>query len=306
MWISRGYAKAMVLRIVGVSEATYYYRKLQEQNSRKERENKGGRPCPGYSRTEDGKPISDEQIKEWLLELIAGEETAYGYRNLTLCLRRQKKLVINFKKVYRLCKELDILAPAKRLRVKHPRRIAKNREVTGPDQLWEMDIKYGYIAGEDRFFYFMGIIDVFDRTLIDYHFGLSCEGKHAAQTLQGALFRRQISDQSAKPVIRTDNGPQFISHVFETTCENLGVEHERIPPSTPNKNAHVESFHASLERDRLGRYEFANYAEAYTVVSEYIDFYNKRRIHSSLYNLSPAEFRDCLVNGRVKPFVVKL
>lgn len=295
-----------MLRIIGICEATYYHRKQQEQEPKKERDNKGGRPHPGYSRTEDGKPVSDEQIKEWLLEFIAGEESSYGYRNLTLCLRRQKKLIISYKKVYRLCKEMDVLAPAKRIRIKHPRRIAKNREITGPNQLWEMDIKYGYIAGEERFFYFMGILDVFDRTLINYHFGLSCEGKHAAQTLQGALFRRQIADQSPKPIMRTDNGPQFISHVFETACENLGVEHERIPPKTPNKNAHIESFHASLERDRLDRYEFANYAEAYIVVSDYIDFYNKRRIHSSLYYLSPAEFRDRLSKGEVKSFTVRL
>ncbi|WP_414647990.1 hypothetical protein [Desulfitobacterium sp.] len=37
-----------------------------------------------------------------------------------------------------------------------------------------------------------------------------------------------------------------------------------------------------------------------------MDFYNKRRIHSSLYDLSPTEFRNCLAKGRVKPFVVKL
>ena len=45
-----------------------------------------------------------------------------------------------------------------------------------------------------------------------------------AHTLQGALFRRQISDQAVKPVMRTDNGPQFISHAFKTAYENLGVE----------------------------------------------------------------------------------
>lgn len=237
---------------------------------------------------------------------MAGEEASYGYRKLTIALRRQKGLVISFKKSYRLCKELDILSPAKRLRVKHPRRIARNREITGPDQLWEMDIKYGYIAGEDRFFYLMGIIDVYDRTLIEYHMGLSCEGKHAAQTLQRALWRRQIFNQSSKPVIRTDNGPQFISHVFETACENFGVEHERIPPKTPNKNAHIESFHSGLERECFSRYEFRTYAEAFKVIADHLDFYNKRRYHDSLYDLSPAEFREKLANGTVKGFVIKV
>ncbi len=57
------------------------------------------------------------------------------------------------------------------------------------NQLWEVDIKYGYIAGEDRFFYLMSIIDVYDRVIIDYHMGLTCEGMHAAHILERALWK---------------------------------------------------------------------------------------------------------------------
>lgn len=292
------------MRLVGVHEATYYHRKkypLKEQ-----RTYNGGRKIPGFSLTLTNQPVSDEQIKEWLLELIAGEENAYGYRKLTLCLQRQHRLVINKKKVYRLCKELDILAPQRKVHLKHPRKIAMNREITGSNQLFEIDVKYGYIAGESRFFYLMCVIDVYDRMIIDYHIGLSCEGKHAAQLIQRALWKRQLFSKTAKPVIRTDNGPQFISHAFENACLEYGTEHERIPPKTPNKNAHIESFHANLERDRLSRYEFINYQEAYQVVTDYIQFYNQRRLHSSLYDLSPLEFVNQLAAGQVKPFIVKV
>lgn len=60
---------------------------------------------------EDGTKVSgsDEQIKEFLLELISGECSGYDYRKLTVVLRRQYELRINKKKVYRLCKEFDIL-----------------------------------------------------------------------------------------------------------------------------------------------------------------------------------------------------
>ena len=139
--------------------------------------------------TRNGAPVSDEQIKEWLLELVSGDGFVYGYRKLTVCLRKQYKLVINKKKVYRLCKELDILRPQRRIKIKHPRRLANNRDVTSPNQLWEIDIKYGFITGEKRFFYLMCIIDVYDRAIVDYHIGLSCEGRHAAQVLQRALLK---------------------------------------------------------------------------------------------------------------------
>ncbi|GAW92447.1 IS3 family transposase [Calderihabitans maritimus] len=84
-----------------------------------------------------GNPVSDEQIKEYIIELIEGEGYAYGYHKLTICLRRKYKLVINKKKVYRLCKELDVLKPQRRVKRKHPRRVARNRTVTASNQLWE-------------------------------------------------------------------------------------------------------------------------------------------------------------------------
>ncbi|WP_415783146.1 transposase, partial [Brevibacillus invocatus] len=122
--------------------------------------------------------------------------------------------------------------------------------------------------------------------------GLSCEGKHAAQVLQRALWKRQQFEHEDRPVIRTDNGPQFISHAFEGACQLFRTVHERIPPKTPNKNAHIESFHSVLEKECLQRNEFQNYQEAYESVTNYLLFYNQRRIHGSLYDLSPVEFGE--------------
>nr|WP_281282535.1 integrase core domain-containing protein [Paenibacillus piri] len=152
----------------------------------------------------------------------------------------------------------------------------------------------------------MSLIDVYDRSIIDYHMGLSCESKHAAQIVQRALWKRQRFGKETLPVIRTDNGPQFISHVFEETCLQLQVEHERIPPKTPNKNANIEAFHAILEKDCLSRHEFESYQDAYQIVSDYILFYNQRRIHGSLYDLSPAQFVQAVQQQNVPPLVIKV
>lgn len=255
-----------------------------------EKKGSEGRPAPGYSIQEDGKKVSDEQIKEFLMEEIEGDGFNYGYRKLTKVLRRKYKLIINKKKVYRLCKELGILRPQRQKKFSHPRKLARNRMITGSNQLWEMDIKYGYIEGEDRFFFVLSIIDVYDRNIVGYHIGLSCTGTNAVQAVKQALLKRQQFNGMEKPVIRTDNGPQFISHTFQEFCENSKLEHERIPPKMPNMNAHIESFHRIFEDDCLSRMPFGTYAEAYQAVVEFMVYYNERRIHSSILDLSPQEF----------------
>jgi putative transposase len=83
-----------------------------------------GRQASGYSVQQDGSKISDEQIKEWLLEALSGDGYAYGYRKLTVLLRREYGLVINKKKVYRLCKELDVLRPQRKKNTIYPRKLA--------------------------------------------------------------------------------------------------------------------------------------------------------------------------------------
>jgi putative transposase len=152
----------------------------------------------------------------------------------------------------------------------------------------------------------MCLLDVFDRSIITYHVGLSCESKHLVQITQEALMKRRLFDKEEKPVVRSDNGPQFISHLFEEACNTFGITHERIPTRTPNKNAHIESFHSILESECYSRHEFESYPETYMIVTEFIQHYNQQRIHGSIYDLSPYEYIDAIENKQVKPKEIKV
>ncbi|QCT00986.1 transposase [Paenibacillus algicola] len=64
--------------------------------------------------------------------------------------------------------------------------------------------------------------------------------------------------------------------------------HERIPPKTLNKNAHIESYHAIIELECYRRNEFDTYPQAYEMVSQFIQDYNQIRLHGSIYDFSPS------------------
>ncbi|MDU7478036.1 MAG: IS3 family transposase [Paenibacillus macerans] len=281
-----------MLRILGLAESTYYERLKRTKRSTETSNSPGrGRPCPGYSLTLQGRKVSDEQIKEWLLELLEGEEYIYGYKLLAQCLRDKYDLVLGKSKAYRLCKELGILQKRRKPKSKHPRRLARNRLVTGPNQLWQADIKYGYVPGRDRFFFVFSIIDVFDRVIVAYYRGSVCEATHICQAL-GRAIRSRLQSGESMPVIRTDNGPQFLSVLFGDTCESWEILHERIPPKTPNMNAYIESFHSSMEHDLLTKKSFETMEDAYAAIDWYMDFYNNRRMHGSLKRKAPTVFSE--------------
>lgn len=224
------------------------------------------------------------------MEAIQDYAFYYGYHKITHTLRREHNLIINHKKVYRLCRELQILRNQRVIKPQVKSTISVNRIVKKSNELWEADIKYGYITGENKFFFVLSIIDVFDRSIIDYYMGYSCTGSDAAGLLRRCLIKRDLFNSTTKPAIRTDNGPQFISHKFEDSCIDINVYHERIPSRTPNKNAHIESFHRIFQDECIGVYEFNSYKDAYLQVSKFMKRYNNNRIHSSLKYNTPNEF----------------
>lgn len=91
--------------------------------------------------------------------------------------------------------------------------------------------------------------------------GLSCTGEDATRILKLVLLKRRLFDEAQRPIIRSDNGPQFICEAFGKACHEVKVEHERIPYKTPNMNVYIESFHLPLEDECLAINEFEIYAQ---------------------------------------------
>ena len=213
-----------------------------------------------------------------------------GYIKLTHYLKREHQLIINKKKIYRLCKINRILLPKKK-KIKKPwKAISCNRTITKPHKLWEFDIKYGFIHGENRFFFIASFIDVFSRKIVGEYVGSSCKGGDLTFTLNQALIKENITNED-ELIIRSDNGPQMTSVYFYNYLKTLErkLVHEFIPVATPNKNAHIESFYSILETEFIQVNYFKNLSDAYIKTHQFIKFYNERRVHKSLRYRTPNE-----------------
>ncbi|WP_197258813.1 hypothetical protein [Paenibacillus dendritiformis] len=92
-YIVQGHSISFVLRVLEVERSTYYAHVNRSQQAQ-ETIRRAGRPAPGLSYRQDGKPISDEQICEWIMDFLAGEGANYGYRKLTVLLQRRHQLKI--------------------------------------------------------------------------------------------------------------------------------------------------------------------------------------------------------------------
>ena len=115
----------------------------------------------------------EEDLKETLMSL-AGDHPTYGYRRMTVMLKRQG-YGVNHKRVARLMRELGLMGKpqVKRKRTtnsKHPFRRYPNRvmnlEIERPEQVWVGDITY--IRLQQDFVYLAVLMDVCSRPSAAY------------------------------------------------------------------------------------------------------------------------------------------
>ena len=286
--------------MTGLSRSSWYFK--QKEESEDKRHQNSGRRAPGYTQNRDGTLVLDVSVAALLKGYRERAEyvNGAGYRKLTWMLRRDHKMYVNQKKIYRICRENGLLLEQRSKHSRPERRISRNRIVTGPNQVWQCDLKYGYVDGENRFFFVLAFIDVYLRRVVGVHVGLRCRAGDLRNTLAQAMIAEGITE-AHKLVLRTDNGPQMTAREVSQwlATQEKKLEHEFIPVRTPNKNAHIESFFSILELEFLSVTYFKTFEEAYAKTHEFIRFYNEERIHGSIGYTTPAEATAAFNRGEI-------
>ena len=97
--------------------------------------------------------------------------------------------------------------------------------------------------------------------------------------------------------ILTDNGPEFTSNLLNAWAYDHTVEHLFIDPGKPMQNGYIESFNGKLRAECLNQHWFKSVSEAKDIIEHWRLEYNQVRPHSSLGNLTPAEYAQLLSNS---------
>jgi RNA-directed DNA polymerase len=86
----------------------------------------------------------------------------------------------------------------------------------------------------------------------------------------------------------TDNGPGYISHAFEQYLAMHQIRHIRCSPHHPQTNGNLERFHQSMKA-RLNLLVYTSAESLERAMIEFIGFYNHRRYHEGIGNVTPAD-----------------
>lgn len=151
---------------------------------------------------------------------------------------------------------------------------------------WVSDITY--IRVNDHWNYLTTIIDLADRKVVGWTLS---ENMTTDDTIRKAWLNARRNRQITKNhIFHSDRGVQFASNLMT----NLFSFSRHITQSMSRKgncwdNAVAELFFKTIKYEWLNRFKFTSFNQLYNSIKSYINWYNTKRIHSSIDYLTPLE-----------------
>lgn len=234
------------------------------------------------------------QIKEEIKTIYHQHKGRYGYRRITLALRR-KGYKINHKTVFRLMKTLGLKSIVRPKRYKSyrgevgkiaPNIIQRNFKANAPNEKWATDITEISVGGEKIFL--SPMLDMYNGEIISYSISRSPVMKQVLDMLEEAFDR--IED-GTNLIIHSDQGWQYQNKRYQEKLKSRGITQSMSRKGNCLDNAITENFFSTLKSELIYIKKFSTIEELVSELHEYIRYYNNERIKEKLKGLSPVEFR---------------
>jgi transposase InsO family protein len=160
---------------------------------------------------------------------------------------------------------------------------------TAPNQLWQTDFTYLKVIGWG-WFYLSTVLDDFSRYILACKLCTTMSATDVSDTLQVALQASGLDQVKLlhQPRLLSDNGPSYVSSELGDWLDNKGIRHIRGKPYHPMTQGKIERYHRTMKnRILLENYYLPGQLEQ--SIGDFVAYYNNRRYHESLDNLTPAD-----------------
>jgi putative transposase len=158
--------------------------------------------------------------------------------------------------------------------------LLRGMQITRPNQVWAMDITY--IRMERGFVYLAVVLDWFSRRVLSWRVSITMEAAFCIETLEEALAKH------GKPeIFNTDQGSQFTGAAFTGVLATNSIAISMDGKSAWRDNVFVERLWRSVKYEEVYLKAYDSVSEARASIGRYLDFYNRRRPHSSLDGVTP-------------------
>ena len=163
-------------------------------------------------------------------------------------------------------------------------------EQDAADRVWLADITCIWTL--QGWLYLAAVLDAHSRKVVGWSMSDRMQASLVMDALRMALGRR-CPDQATSLLHHSDRGSQYASQAYQDLLREHNITCSMSRRANCWDNAMMESFFATLKKERIHHESYATREDARQAVFEYIElFYNTRRRHSALGYLSPEQFEQ--------------
>ena len=239
---------------------------------------------------------TDQLLVRKIWAIFLENRKVYGSPRIYMALRRQG-LRLGRKRVARLMRENRIVAePYRRMKWKRPYKTAaaandlvqRRFHVSEPDRVWAADMTVFWSGS--GWVHLAVVMDLYSRRVV----GWAMHGQMTERLVVNALEMAILSRRPRGSLIHhSDQGSQYKSHLFRSKLQENGIRLSMGAKGNCWDNAVVEGFFKTLKAELQNDERFKTREDAKAELFEYIEvFYNRKRMHSTLGYLSPAQFES--------------
>ena len=254
-----------------------------------------------WSTRQTAEPTERQVAEAELVELMRGifdaSDGNYGVPRMHRELRRAE-VIVNEKRVRRLMRLHGMAGRCRRRRCQTtfpgpdgyviPDLVGRVFTPGAPDQAWCQDITY--IPTGEGWLYLASVLDLGSRRLLGYSMADHMRTELVLDALGMAVAAR--AGTVAGVIAHADRGSQYTSNDYLEFCRQHQMRPSVGRTGVCWDNAVAESFWESLKRECLQGRVFATRAEARRAIFRWVNWYNSKRLHSSLQHVPPIEWEQ--------------
>jgi putative transposase len=246
-------------------------------------------------RAESLRAVYDRELTRAIRRIHAESDGTYGSPRLHAELQSDGYSCGRVK-VARLMRKAGLKGcPKRRFRVTSKRHsvtarnlLGQNFSATSRNQRWASDITFIWTG--QGWLYLAVVMDLYSRRIVGWSMNRRISRHLVLNALYMALGQRHVEGEL---IHHSDRGAQYLSDDFQALLKKHGISCSLSGAGSCYDNAAVESFFATLKRERVKRRKYRTRDQAKADVFDYIErFYNRQRRHGYVGNISPVEFEE--------------
>ncbi|MEV2375000.1 IS3 family transposase [Paenibacillus larvae] len=261
------YSVSAMCDVLQISRSTYYYEAKERQN--------------------------EDHVTHHIVEIFEKNRKAYGTRKIKAKLH-ERGVIVSRRRIGRIMKEQGLVSTYTVAQYKphkaacnesqQPNELNRKFEQSEAKRVVVSDLTY--VKVKNRWHYICIFVDLFNREII---------GSSAGPKKNAALVARAFSsvqgDLRQIQLFHTDRGSEFKNKLIDETLATFQIGRSLSMKGCHYDNAVAEAAFKVMKTEFISQMNFQSLQHLILELNDYINWYNRHRIHGTLGYMSPINYR---------------